>query len=389
MPWTLHVKNQLERIFKHLDVLQEGEITVSDMVREMSAHTDHDGITSAFHSLAKGKTVMTLEDWFEAWEPRCQNAQHPDRDDLLKMRQQFGVPEGTGAPDPATMNMYADAAKKKKLARQRQTKDIIALQNPERFGESMVALLKQLHNKLTKRRWSEVCSSLTKDAEDEAITQAIDQLVLPAAFHECQQQGGWLPLDGWLASFEQHYRLSHKLTIENVMLLAEQLQMPCQLPRSPVNGSLATRDESPLFLPAKSPHDDGSGLSAAVDMHLTLEPVPAAGTDNPFMNASKASKASKGSSKGSLCEPAQVELEVELDLIGGAADEPEVNPFMQTTAEPAEPTSPTFAEAASVTNRSAELETDSIDDLLGGSNPTTLGFSGPNINPFSTNKDRM
>ena len=135
MPWTLHVKNQLERIFQHLDALQEGEITVSDMVREMSAHTDHDGITSAFHSLANGKTVMTLENWFEAWEPRCQNPKHPDREDLLKMRQQFGVPEGTGAPDAVTMNMYADAAKKKNLARQRQTKDIIALQNPERYRQ--------------------------------------------------------------------------------------------------------------------------------------------------------------------------------------------------------------------------------------------------------------
>ena len=127
-------------------------------------------------------------------------------------------------------------------------------------------------------------------------------------------------------------------------------------------------------------------LQAAVNMQLTLEPVPAAeaGKDNPFMNASKASKGASKPSKESELEVAEVELEVELDLIGG--DEPEVNPFMQTTTEPA---SPTFAEAAAVTNRSAEPETESIDDLLGGSDPTTLGFSGPNINPFSTNKDRM
>merc|ERR1711865_300673 len=133
---------------------------------------------------------------------------------------------------------------------------------------------------------------------------------------DCDILGDWLSLDAWLDSFSRHYRLSHKLTVENVMQLAEQLQMPLQLPRSPENGTVAVRDESPLFQHAAP----GTG----VEMTLTLEglSVQEPSSDNPFMSAGNSAPVKP--EEAAEAEDALVAVPVP------DTDKANVNPFLQT-----------------------------------------------------------
>jgi len=252
MPWTNSVKKTIFEIFDHLDTDKDEIITVNDMLHAMSNVTEA-GIRDAFRSLDKqgGGRISRIE-FKRAWRARCQDPRHPNNNDLVALRGQFGLLELPGAPSEEVSQMYLDMAMKKRVVSKKRE---AVLNSNQGWTAQIVDALSDLHARLAKTNWKDLSSKMK-----------LSQLVYPEPFEECSLAAGLLCLPDWLASFKNHY-VDHGLSLDKILLLSEQLSLIGPFSSSP-RGSLANRSESPLFLPTRE--------DAAQGLELTLERVTAA-----------------------------------------------------------------------------------------------------------------
>eukprot|EP00658_Telonema_sp_P-2_P027917 TRINITY_DN21492_c0_g1_i2.p1 TRINITY_DN21492_c0_g1~~TRINITY_DN21492_c0_g1_i2.p1 ORF type:complete len:336 (+),score=85.02 TRINITY_DN21492_c0_g1_i2:184-1191(+) len=261
MPWTGAVKKTIYEIFDHMDTDCDSVITVEDMLRCMKDTVSEAGIRDAFRSLDKTAAGrIARPDWKAQWKTRCQDPKHPDTQDLIKMRRQFGLNELLGDPGQELSEMYRLTVSKQKARAQKNKEASLNLESG--WTQSVVDALTRLHKKIHARGWAAVAGSVE-----------VSQLAFPEPFAECAEAGGLMMLPEWLDSFERHYRISRSLTTEKVLLLAEQLGFSSQFASSPTSGTICVLNESPIFVPETNYTQDTEATAA---MELTVDRVTAA-----------------------------------------------------------------------------------------------------------------
>ena len=100
MPWNGMVKKTIVEIFDHLDADSDDDITLSDMLRVMSATVTDAGIRGSFKTIDKAGTGhISKAEWKAHWKVQCQHPEHPNTQDLIKLRKQFGLESLLGEPN--------------------------------------------------------------------------------------------------------------------------------------------------------------------------------------------------------------------------------------------------------------------------------------------------
>lgn len=252
------VKKTIVEIFDHLDADSDDDITLSDMLRVMSATVTDAGIRGSFKTIDKAGTGhISKAEWKAHWKVQCQHPEHPNTQDLIKLRKQFGLESLLGEPNQDVSDLYVANARKKKAAAEKKTKDLLALNSSTGWSPGVVSALTNLHKQLQRRSW-----------EDSRRDIVIEELVFPNPFSECSLAGAWLCLPDWLSSFETHYR--QDISLDKIQLLVEQLGLTSQFTSAAGDNPLFLTDLNDSVGVGASPRSD---IKATVELELTLERI--------------------------------------------------------------------------------------------------------------------